>query len=96
MELRLFDGKAEPYLNNCVLAELEGLSRQNVNAKIALELFRNIKAIDGKGSGDDCILDTCKRHEMCLLSSDKNLLKRATDLNLKTLTLQDGRKIGWQ
>jgi rRNA-processing protein FCF1 len=91
----MFDGNAEAFLNECVIEELHGLSRSNINARIGLEMYGKLKILDGKGNGDDCILDSCSKYEMCLLSSDRNLLRRATALNIKTLTLQDGRKIGW-
>ncbi|EQB68959.1 MAG: hypothetical protein M1427_05335 [Candidatus Thermoplasmatota archaeon] len=95
MELKFFDGNAEPFLNRCVVEELYGLSKKNKSAKIGLEMFGKIEVVDGEGRGDDCILDSCLKYNLCLLSSDRNLLRRATDLNLKTLTLQDGRRIGW-
>ncbi len=94
-ELRLFNGDFLPCVGDCIMRELRGLSGSNVNASVALTLFNGLPSLSGEGKGDECILDICKRESAGLLSNDRNLLERAKELNIKTLTLRDKRRIIW-
>lgn len=93
--IRMSFPQLEPVMSLCVLNELRRLSRNNPHAKIAFSLFHNLPSVDGKGQGDDCILNTCVEKGMGLLTSDKELLNRARINNVKVLTVQDGRHIVW-
>lgn len=93
--IRMSFPQFEPVMSLCVLNELRRLSHNNPHAKIALSLFQNLPSVDGKGQGDDCILNTCMEKGVGLLTSDKELLNRARINNVKVLTVQDGRHIVW-
>jgi rRNA-processing protein FCF1 len=78
-----------------VVDELNGLINRDGMSKVAIEVFKNLPVLNGKGKGDECILQVCSREEAALLTNDRILLTRARDMNIKTLTLKEGRNIKW-
>ena len=85
----------EPTILSCIKRELEGLSKSNMSAKVALLVYRDVDVLETDGNGDQCILDNCRRNNYALLSSDRELLSKARSNGVKTLTVQDGRRIVW-
>jgi len=72
----------------CVMIELEGLSKDDRLAKAALDLSRKYKKIDTISKGDDGVLEALEKANGVLLTNDRELKKRAMDLGYRVVYLR--------
>ncbi|PYB68503.1 hypothetical protein DMB44_03975 [Thermoplasma sp. Kam2015] len=77
---------------SCVMAELYGLSRRNVDAKVAYEYCRRFRIIEAPGKGDECIISAAKQTGAMVITNDKELAQRLIRSGLRAGMLS-GKKI---
>ncbi len=82
--------------SSCVMEELKKLSFKNIHARISLNVFSSLETVEGSGTGDDCILNLCRDKGFALISNDRVLSRRAMELGIKVMNIEDGRKITWR
>lgn len=75
-ELRRVLGEVDVAIPTPVLAELALLAEHDRDARAAARLAKNYRAIDGRGSADDALLDLATAHRAVVVTNDQPLLDR--------------------
>lgn len=92
-QLLAFPGINKIVVPMCVVAELTGLSNENNFARGALRLSARFEVIDSEGSGDECILETAKRHNAIVLTNDRNLISRLKKEKIRVISIRGSRRL---
>ena len=67
--------------------------KKNLNAKSALDLVKKYEISEADGGGDDSVLFLAKKHNGIVVTNDKDLRRRAKEINLKTIYLREKSKL---
>ncbi len=71
-------------LPGSVIAELGGLSRANVDARVALKVFSSTDTVTSTRDGDEGVLEAAMANGCSILSNDGELIARAKSLGIRT------------
>lgn len=93
-ELTRLNLNLSPRIPECILDELNGLSRNNLDAKTALVLLSGIEKLPSTGKGDDCILSLAKKLRCSVLTNDRDLITRLRSLNVMVYIVKGRRYVG--
>lgn len=77
----------------CVLMELRSMSGDVLYAKGAFDLASRFPSTEGVGPADDCILRIASDKGLFILTNDRELLSRARELGVRTLTFKGRKRI---
>ena len=97
-ELTHLHGKFHILIPRPIYDELLFLSKhkkgkKNLNAKSALDLVKKYEISEADGGGDDSVLFLAKKHNGIVVTNDKDLRRRAKEINLKTIYLREKSKL---
>lgn len=97
-ELTRLLGKFQILIPRPISDELIFLSKhkkgkKNLNAKSALDLVKKYEISEADGRGDDSVLFLAKKHNGIVVTNDKDLRRRAKELNLKTIYLREKSRL---
>jgi len=87
LEKFLFDEIVVP---SSVVEELEKLSINDKNAKIALRLIQKYKVIETSKKGDEGIIDVALRNNGKVITNDADLIKRLKLLGISAVSVSLG------
>lgn len=87
-ELRRVLGDIEIGVPTPVLAELASMADHDRDARAAVRLARNYRAIEGHGSADDALLDLAEAHRAVVVTNDQPLLDRLKAAGLPRVFLR--------
>jgi len=87
-ELNRLFGFWEILVPECVVVELQGLSKDMLKAKAALKLARNYSNVSTTKKGDEGVLEALVHENGILLSNDRELRKRALQLGYRVIYLR--------
>jgi len=73
-----------------VVEELEKLSINDINAKIALRLIQKYKVIETSKKGDEGIIDVALRNNGKVVTNDADLIKRLKLLGISAVSVSLG------
>lgn len=77
----------------CVLFELERMSDDVMYARGALALASRFPTVEGEGPADDCILSLAIKEKWFILTNDRELLRRAREEGIRTLSFMGKKRI---
>lgn len=77
----------------CVLRELERMSNDVRYARGALTLASSFPSIEGQGPADDCLLEIASKNRFFILTNDRELISRAKEAGIRTLSFKRARII---
>lgn len=78
----------------CVLRELQGLSKSNYYAKAALLLADRFEKIESEGTGDECIIHCAEKIGGVVLTNDRELSSRIKEKGLRVLAIRRASVVG--
>ncbi len=81
-------GVKEIRIPACVINELEGISKENSDARTALLYASRKEVVEGEGKGDECILDAAIRTGAAILTNDRKFIELIKRSGVRAATLK--------
>lgn len=72
----------------CVISELEGISKEDSDARTALLYALRKEIVNGEGKGDECILDAAIRTGAAILTNDRKFIELIKKSGIRAATLK--------
>ncbi len=73
----------------CVIYELNGLSKSNFYAKAALKYANNFNIIKSEGKGDECVHLMAKKLNAYVMTNDRGLIKILKNDEIKVIIIDN-------
>lgn len=97
-ELLFSEGYVEVFIPSAVVDELKKLNenskgKNKIAANFALKLVEKCEIEPTTEKGDDAVLQTALRKKCLLVTSDRELIKRAVEKGVETAYIREKRKL---